>query len=118
MPSTQVGFSVVNTYKHHDNGTAYELSTYYMPVTVLSALDITIAYFILAITKWGRGYCLYLIDKKIEAWRREGKTALLKWQSQDSNLGLPISKGHDLSHYYTLPPTIILKLVLILLSTS
>lgn len=51
MPSTQVGFSVVNTYKHHDNGTAYELSTYYMPVTVLSALDITIAYFILAITK-------------------------------------------------------------------
>ena len=51
MPSVQVGFSVVNTYKHHDNGTAYELSAYYMPVTVLSALDITIAYFILAITK-------------------------------------------------------------------
>lgn len=47
----QIGPRVVTTYKHHDNGRACQLITYYMPATVLSALDISIAHLTLTITK-------------------------------------------------------------------
>ena len=39
---------------------------YSMPASVLRALDVTIAYIILAITRWGKGYYLHLTDEKIE----------------------------------------------------